>query len=158
MQFITKNTQETQKLVGKIIKKLVKAPRQGALVLALQGELGAGKTTFVQGLAQALGVKEKVVSPTFVIMKRFTIYDLCPSTSLGVKFTNFYHIDAYRLTGAEDTKELDLGEILKDKNNLVAIEWAERIAGILPADTIWLDFQHKGGDKREIKLKVKKSK
>lgn len=131
-------------MAGDFVENLADMSHQGALVLALQGELGAGKTTFIQGLAQALGIKEKILSPTFVLMKRFTIYDL--------RFTNLYHIDAYRLSGASDVKDLGLEEILKDKNNLVVIEWAERVKEILPKDTVWLEFEHGGEDNRKITI------
>ncbi|MDD2753299.1 MAG: tRNA (adenosine(37)-N6)-threonylcarbamoyltransferase complex ATPase subunit type 1 TsaE [Candidatus Portnoybacteria bacterium] len=161
MDFITKNAGETQLLSGKILKELMAQRRRvaseasftrGALVLALQGELGAGKTTFIQGLAQALGIKEKILSPTFVIMKHFKIAasDWRPSTSLGVKFKNFYHMDCYRLEGGKDLEAFNFKEILKNKNNLVVIEWAERVKDILPEDTIWLEFEHGGEDIRKI--------
>jgi tRNA threonylcarbamoyladenosine biosynthesis protein TsaE len=147
VDFLTTNAGETQQLAGKIIKDLAGRPTRGALVLALEGELGAGKTAFTQGLGEALGIKEKILSPTFVIMKRFTIYDL-----RFKNFKNLYHLDAYRLSGAGDTKELGLEEILKDKNNLVVIEWAERIKDILPPDTVWLKFEHGGEDRRKIEV------
>ena len=142
MEFVTNNPQETQRAAADLVKRLGERTHQGALILALQGELGAGKTTFIQGLAEALGIKEKVLSPTFVIMRRFAM------DSSG--FENLYHLDAYRLSSAEDLKELGLENILKDKKNLVVIEWAERVKDILPADTVWLKFEHGGGDKRRI--------
>ncbi len=146
MEFITRSPQETQEIAKNIIKKLPQKKFQSAAVLALEGELGAGKTTFVQGLAKALKIKERVLSPTFVIMRRFMIYDL--------RFKNFYHIDCYRIEDVAELKELGLEEILKNPENLVVIEWAEKIASILPVGTIWLNFKHKGDDVREIKLKI----
>ena len=116
-------------------------------MVALQGELGSGKTTFIQGLGEALGIKEKILSPTFVIMKHFNILTF-------KHFNNLYHLDCYRLESAKDLAELGLVEILAGKNNLVVIEWAERIASILPVDTVWLVFKHKGGETREIELKI----
>jgi len=116
MEFITNSAKETQAAAKKIMKKLASQPRRGALVLALSGELGAGKTTFIQGLAPALGIKEKVLSPTFVIMKHFK---------------NLYHIDCYRLSGAKDLKGLDFEKIIKNPKNIVVIEWAEKIKSAL---------------------------
>ena len=145
MEFITKNTQETQKLAGDFVENLADTLHRGALVLALRGELGAGKTTFVQGLAGVLGVKEKILSPTFLIIKHFNILT-------SKHFKNLYHMDAYRLSGAGDVKGLGLEEILQDKNNLVVIEWAERVKDILPKDTLWLQFEHGGEDKRKITI------
>jgi len=147
MQYITQSVKETQQLVGKILKDLINRQPQGALVVALQGELGSGKTTFIQGLGEALGIKEKILSPTFVIMKHFNILTF-------KHFNNLYHLDCYRLESAKDLAELGLVEILAGKNNLVVIEWAERIASILPVDTVWLVFKHKGGETREIELKI----
>ena len=145
MEFITRSAEETQDIDKKIIKKLISQPRLGALVLALSGELGAGKTTFIQGLARILGVKGKILSPTFVIMKYFAL----PKNKY---FINFYHFDAYRLTGEKDLISLGGEEILKNKNNLVVIEWPEKIKNILPQDAVWLNFEHLGEDKRRIKI------
>ena len=83
-----------------------------------------------------------------MIQKRFMIYDL----RFKNKFKNLYHLDCYRIENAKNLAGLGLEEILKDKKNLVVIEWAERVANILPADTVWLNFQHKGGDKRKITI------
>lgn len=149
MEFITTGASETQELAGKIIRDLVRRPAKGALVLALQGELGAGKTTFIQGLARALGVKEKVLSPTFVIMKHYDIktFRLAPLAQ-GIK--KIYHIDVYRLESAKDLAGLGLEEILKDKKNLVVIEWAERVRDLLPKDAVWMKFEHGREDRRKI--------
>lgn len=146
MEYQTANVGETQKLAGKILKEIAGRQRKGALVLALEGELGAGKTAFTQGLGEALGVKEKILSPTFVLMKRFALRDS--------RFANFYHLDAYRLSGAEDAKELGLGDISQDNNNLVVIEWAERIKDILPADAVWIRVEHGGEDRRRIRVET----
>ncbi|MDD2731060.1 MAG: tRNA (adenosine(37)-N6)-threonylcarbamoyltransferase complex ATPase subunit type 1 TsaE [Candidatus Portnoybacteria bacterium] len=137
MEFITNSAKETQAVARKIIEKLASQPRQEALVLAMEGELGAGKTTFVQGLAKALGIKEKVLSPTFVIMRRFK---------------NLYHIDCYRLSGGKDLKELGFEEIIKNPKKIVVIEWAERVKNVLPKDAVWLKFEHEEKEKRRIKI------
>lgn len=148
MEFITKSFEETQQLAERLLERLLNLPHRGALILALGGELGSGKTTFVQGLGQALGIKNKILSPTFVIMKHFE------AAGNKFKINNLYHLDCYRLGGEKDMVELGFEEIMKDKNNLVVIEWPERIKKALPPDAVWLEFEHGGEDQRKIKLKI----
>jgi tRNA threonylcarbamoyladenosine biosynthesis protein TsaE len=153
--FLSKNASQTQKLAGKIAADLVIARgRKNAMVLALEGELGGGKTTFVQGLAKALGVKEKITSPTFVILKRFKIHDLSPSTSLRVKFKNFYHIDCYRLNKPEELVELDFKKIIERPENLVVIEWAEKVKSLIPKEAVWVGFEWLSENERKIIIKT----
>jgi tRNA threonylcarbamoyladenosine biosynthesis protein TsaE len=149
MEYITKNAKETQKTAAKIIKDFIKVrgSKAGVLILALEGELGAGKTTFVQGLAKGLKIKEKILSPTFVILKRFKIYDL-----RFKNFKNLYHIDCYRINIADEILALDFGRIISEPSNIVVIEWAEKIKEILPPETIWLKFEHLGEDERRIQI------
>jgi len=144
---ITKSAQQTKDL-GKnlaldILNGKIANSSDGAFVLALRGELGGGKTTFLQGFAKGLGIQEKILSPTFVIMKRFEIS----------KYRNFYHIDCYRIKNAKDIQELGLKEIFSNPKNIVAIEWAERIKDILPKQALQIEFQvGKGLDNRVIKV------
>ena len=147
MEFISQSAEETQKIAADLVKKLMAKKTRGALVLGLQGELGAGKTTFIQGLAKAIGIKDRVLSPTFVLMKHFNI-------STFEHFNSLYHIDCYRIEKPQDTEVLGFRDILKNPENLVVIEWAEKIKNILPADTVWLEFEHLGEDKRGVQLKM----
>jgi len=142
-KYTTKNFEETQKIGEKFAKQVLKsAPQKSAIVLGLQGNLGGGKTTFLQGFAKGLGVKDKVLSPTFVILKRFKI--------TNSKFSNFYHIDCYRLKNHKDILELDFKEIIKDPKNIVAIEWPERIKKALPKKNILIRFKFIDEKTREI--------
>ncbi len=99
-----------------------------ATVVALVGDLGSGKTTFVQGVARALGVLESVTSPTFVIQKVY-------STPRG-RWKNMVHIDAYRFTSPTEAHILRLEETLRDASNLVFIEWPERVADVSYTETL----------------------
>jgi len=96
----------------------------GATLVTLSGELGAGKTSFTQGVARALGVAGAVTSPTFVLMK---IYPLENSS-----FARLVHIDAYRLQGGKDLAPLGLDAIFADTSALVLLEWPEQVADGLP--------------------------
>ena len=107
-----------------------------ARIVALSGDLGAGKTTFVQGIAKALGVEEAVTSPTFVIEK---IYQL-----ENQKFSRLIHVDAYRLKGAHDLEVLGWKELLDDPGNLIVLEWPEKVAAAIPADATRVHFEIKG--------------
>lgn len=112
-----------------------------ATIITLSGELGAGKTTFVQGIARALGVEENVTSPTFVIEK---VYELT-----GQKWKHLIHIDAYRLKSAHELEVLGWHEIAQEPGNLIVIEWPERVAALIPADAIRITFTG-SGDIRNI--------
>jgi len=114
----------------------------GATLIALVGELGAGKTTFVQALARELGVKEAVQSPTYVLMKRYGI-------SNHPQFKTLVHIDAYRLEKAEEFAALKPEEFLNDPRALVCIEWPERVRGALPAPDAVLTFSAEGASEKE---------
>lgn len=113
-----------------------------AVTIALEGHLGSGKTTFIQGLAEGLGVKENVLSPTFLILKQFPI-------ALR-NYKNLYHIDAYRLKNPEEIVELGFEDLINDPENIIVIEWADKIRKILPQNTIWIKFKNIGESKRKI--------
>ena len=112
-------------------------------LIALEGELGAGKTAFVQAFVRALGVKTKVKSPTFNIVKKYKI----PNVPQFV-----YHIDCYRLRDHRDAVPIGIKEILKEKENFVLIEWPERISKILPKKLTRVHIDHIDKNKRKIKI------
>lgn len=128
-EFLTKNVSETRK-----IAKLLAQEINGG-VIGLTGELGAGKTTFIQAFAKGLGIKDKLTSPTFVLMK---------------KYGNLYHIDCYRISSYKDILALDFKEIISNPKNIIVIEWAEKIKKILPKNTIWLKFKVVSNNERKI--------
>ena len=130
----------TKKLAAQLASALGKEQKDHARVLALTGDLGAGKTTFVQGFARALGVKEPVLSPTFVIQKSFKL------PRGGV----LYHIDCYRLKDAGELRELGWQDIVSDSKNIVLVEWADRVKSALPKDALRISFSHAGGSQRII--------
>lgn len=138
---ITNSSEETQKLGADFAKRLYCIS-----VLAFYGDLGSGKTTFAQGLAQGLGIKKRIISPTFVIMRTYKI-NLKSQIS---KLKTFCHIDLYRIKGERDIKELGLIEIMNDPKNIVAIEWPEKIKDLLPQKRIDIFFEYLDENKRKI--------
>ncbi|MEK7176146.1 MAG: tRNA (adenosine(37)-N6)-threonylcarbamoyltransferase complex ATPase subunit type 1 TsaE [Patescibacteria group bacterium] len=113
-----------------------------ATVIALQGDLGAGKTTFAQEVGKILGVRENMHSPTFVIMK---VYEV---DFKG--FKNLIHIDAYRIEKEGELLHLGWNEIIKEPENLVLIEWPENVPGLIPKNAIKILFKHVDENTREI--------
>lgn len=140
-QVITRGPQETEEKGKKLGEEILKVKNPlRAVVLALEGDLGSGKTTFVQGVAKGLQIRFRIVSPTFVIIKRYEFQN---------RQRNFYHIDCYRVKGRE-LVGLGFKEVIKHPRNVVAIEWADRILGILPKDVIKVRFEYFGKDIRKI--------
>jgi tRNA threonylcarbamoyladenosine biosynthesis protein TsaE len=135
---ITKNENETFAYGFNLAQTL-----QGGEVLALYGNLGAGKTKFLQGLAKGLGVKGQVNSPTFNILKLY-------KTTGNKKIKSFCHIDAYRLNSEKDLITLGVEEYFQNKETVTAIEWAEKIKNIWPKNTIVIKIKHINEEKREL--------
>jgi tRNA threonylcarbamoyladenosine biosynthesis protein TsaE len=101
---------------------------EGATILALHGDLGAGKTTFVQALGKSLGVTEQITSPTFTIMKGYE--------TTSADFEHLIHMDAYRIDDIAELGPLRFSEILATPKTLFCIEWAEKIKEALPVSVI----------------------
>lgn len=111
------------------------------LVITLQGELGAGKTTFTKSFAKKLGIGEAVASPTFVILKKYPI----PSESeAGSFFQNLIHIDAYRLENGAELEKIGFKKFITNsiEKNIICIEWPEIVEGVLPKSRIAIKFEH----------------
>lgn len=138
--FLTKNSDETKNLAGEIGKDL----KDGG-VLALFGNLGSGKTTFVQGLAKSLGIKERIISPTFIIIRKYKV------SNTKYQVSNFYHVDLYRVQNDRQIEE-ELKEIFSSKNGIVAIEWTEKLEK-LPKRRIEIYFEHISENERKITIK-----
>ena len=144
----TNSPKETQRVAKEFIRQLFEKPpeKDGALVIALQGELGSGKTTFIQGVAQGLGIKEKVLSPTFLIIRTYPFFHALR----GIQ--KLYHVDCYRLREHRELRELGCDSIVSDSRNLIFIEWPGRVQKILPKKVITLKFLAKGEKGREITI------
>ena len=148
-KIITKSENETKKLGNEIARKILeRGPTKTAEVLALKGDLGGGKTTFLKGFAQKLGIKEKILSPTFIIMKKFPISN--------PQFSNFYHFDCYRINKAKEILDLGFREIIKNPKNIVAIEWADKVEKFLPKKILQINFKILRKKEREILIKWQK--
>ena len=142
MREVLHSTEEMRTFAERFISDL-KADGNRATVVGLYGDLGAGKTTFTQAVAQVLGVNENVVSPTFVIMK---IYDLS-----GQKWNHLIHIDAYRLEKSSELTHLGWNDLISDPKNLILIEWPGRVADVMP-DHVKVEFSHKSENEREVEV------
>ena len=112
-------------------------------VVALAGDLGAGKTQFVKGLARGLGVVESVHSPTFILANEHRSGRL-----------PLFHVDAYRVSGAAEAIGFGLADYL-DEEGVTVVEWAERIQDALPAERLWIEFRHIGDQERELRMQAR---
>ncbi|MEK7117561.1 MAG: tRNA (adenosine(37)-N6)-threonylcarbamoyltransferase complex ATPase subunit type 1 TsaE [Patescibacteria group bacterium] len=141
------SSDETKKFGAKLAKRVLDVGRKkldakSSLIFALRGDLGSGKTTFTQGFLKGLGVNVRVNSPTFVLMKRFKLRNK--------KFKNVYHLDCYRIKRPKELLSLGLKEIFDNSENIVLVEWPERIKGILPRGAQKIVFRH--SNKENIRI------
>lgn len=137
LDFFSRSPEQTRRLGARLGVVL----RPGD-VLCLQGDLGAGKTTFVQGVAHGWGSLDSVSSPTFIIVNEYRRAD----------GSRLFHMDAYRLDSVPEAEELDLDSMLAD--GALLIEWPERIDGLVPAEHLWIQLEHVDEEEREMKFKA----
>lgn len=145
IQIMSKGLGSTASLAGEVWGQLERevTTRTGAVVLGLRGDLGSGKTTFTQALAKAAGVETDLTSPTFVLAKRYPL--------VGKKFENLIHLDCYRLESPEEILSIGWEEWLVG-NNLLVVEWPEKIEKYLPTDILRMDFEFIDENTRKINL------
>jgi tRNA threonylcarbamoyladenosine biosynthesis protein TsaE len=137
MEIITKNAVETAEIGARLAKKLT--PHT---VVALYGDLGAGKTTFIQGFVASLGYKKRVSSPTFIVVRPYYLENS--------KLETIYHIDLYRLEKTTDLKTIGIEEFLQDPKGVSVIEWPEKIEHLLPKEAIKIKIEKLSENERKI--------
>ena len=148
MKKIARNIGETKKIAKIFLQKILKSGglKKNAKVVCLSGNLGSGKTALVKEIAKHLGIKHKIKSPTFVIMKKYLLKN---------KYHKFlFHLDAYRLKEEKELSYLGWEEIVGNKDHLVFIEWPENVSKIIPfhAHNIFISIKNKQGH-RNFELK-----
>jgi tRNA threonylcarbamoyladenosine biosynthesis protein TsaE len=143
-EYITSSLTETKDLAKEIAQGILKkGVQKRAFVIGLKGELGSGKTSFIQGFAKGLGIKEKILSPTFVIYRKFKIRNS--------KY--FYHFDCYRIQKAKDILDLNFKEIISNPENIILVEWADKIKKIMPQNSLWIHFKLINESSRKLSMK-----
>jgi tRNA threonylcarbamoyladenosine biosynthesis protein TsaE len=143
------NKKEIPKISQKLLNKISKGKHHSAKILTFSGELGSGKTTFAQEIGKLLGVGRNIVSPTFVIMK---IYEVGKNSKYRKKFNRLIHIDAYRLGSYLELLEIGWEKLVEDKNNLIILEWPERVNGYLGENVYNIKLNHVDGQTRSIEF------
>lgn len=144
MEVITGSEEETKEEAKRFFGLIEKEKNtKTATTIALFGDLGSGKTVFVKGIAEALGIEERVVSPTFVIERRYQVdrHD----------FSKLIHIDAYRLDSSKSLLSLGWRNTLKIKTNIVCLEWSENVPGAIPDSAFSVSFDVVSEKERRIK-------
>lgn len=126
---------------------------RGGEIICLTGDLGAGKTTFTQGLLKGLRIKGPYTSPTFVVIKNYKSNFKFKISNL--KLLNVYHIDAYRI-GAKDLLDLGWKDFAGKKDSIVILEWPENVKKIIPTGALWIELEWLSEKERRITLSSKK--
>jgi len=161
---LTKSKAQTQKIAIRLAKNIIAnrhEPSRMAVVIALIGDLGSGKTVFTQGFIRSLGIKTHAPSPTFLIYRKYKIFsDQRPTTNdqrqPKNEFKNVFHFDLYRIQKPKEIIDLDFKKIIKNPENIVLIEWPKAIMKYLPKDTICVEFEHgKRANERAVNVKCK---
>jgi len=134
MDYLSKSENDTFKIANKLLKKF-----PSFHIFGLFGDLGSGKTTFVKGIAKALGIKRIITSPTFVMMKNY------PASQY-----NLVHIDAYRLENREDLSDIGFDDLAADEKNLIFIEWPERVFNQFLSEMKIIKFEYVDEKRRKI--------
>ena len=148
MKIKTTSAKETQQIAEKFISGLVLfLKKKQSMVLALDGDLGAGKTTFVKGIFSGLKIKGAAVSPTFIIVRK-------KKTNNKV-IKNVFHMDAYRVKNVEELKNIGFFEMVSTPASLTIIEWASNIKKAIPKNSVWIKFSH-GKKENERVIEIKK--
>ncbi len=137
MDFFSRSPEQTRR-VGRRLGEVLETGD----VICLQGDLGAGKTTLVQGIAQGWGSLDSVSSPTFILVN---VYRRADESQL-------FHMDAYRLDSAPEAEELDLDSMLAQ--GALLVEWPERMNGLIPNERLWVNLEHLDEEEREMKFKA----
>ena len=140
---LSNSPQETKKLGESFGKKL-----KGGEVIGLIGQLGGGKTVFVQGIAKGLGIKEKITSPSFILMKSYPV-------KKG-KIKNLVHIDCWRIKSENELETIGLEDYLGKKNTVIVIEWADKVKKFLPKNSIIFCFKLGKKENQRIISKISK--
>jgi len=142
---ISGNIKQTKKIAENLARKILRLRLgRGAVIVGLSGELGSGKTTFAQCFARALGIKEKIHSPTFVILKTYNLQ--------FTTYNHLIHIDVYRIKKPKEILDLGWEKIISDSGNIILAEWPEKIKKIFPKKHFWINFSHLAKNKRGIDI------
>lgn len=139
MEYVSHSEKQTDQIAQNLVKIL-----QGGEVIALSGDLGTGKTTFVKGVAKAFGIARDITSPTFAILKEYPV-------NFG-RIKKMVHVDAYRLAGAKDAEAIGLPEFFDNQNAVTLIEWPENIETLLPQRMKILKFEYIDEKTRKITI------
>jgi len=147
-RYISKSEKETKDLAGSLLGKHRDTLRKRALLFALEGELGAGKTVFAKGVGEHLGIKKPIRSPGFVLVAEYPID----------KQRTLYHVDLWRIEDEGEARALGIEEMIR-QGNIVLIEWAQKIPNFLDElrkrsglEVVSIEFAHRGEKEREIKI------
>lgn len=140
---------QKKEISEKILNKASKIKSKKAKVIALSGELGAGKTTLTKEIGKLLEIKNVIISPTFVIMK---IYQTGPSSKYYPQFKKLIHIDAYRLDDPFELLKFGWDELIADENNLIILEWPEKVKASIDKETFWVKLEHIDDQTRSLEF------
>jgi tRNA threonylcarbamoyladenosine biosynthesis protein TsaE len=138
IDFFSRSPEQTRRIGTRLGNAL-----QAGDLICLQGDLGAGKTTFVQGIAQGWGSLDAVSSPTFILVNMYRRADQ----------SQLFHMDAYRLDSTPEAEELDLDSMLAE--SAMIVEWPERMEGLIPTERLWIKLEHVADEEREMKFNAK---
>jgi tRNA threonylcarbamoyladenosine biosynthesis protein TsaE len=138
---------DTKKIATIAIRLGQRKKRTGALVFALSGPLGSGKTSFVRAMATIYGIpSKKITSPTFVLIKKHTIRK-------HTLFSQFFHADAYRVATKKEFESAGFRNIFRNRDAVVCVEWAENIKHLIPKNSVWIYIAY-GKEKKERNITI----
>lgn len=148
MKYHTTSAAQTRKIAKLFAQELLETTgKKGAFVVIFKGDLGAGKTTFIQGLMRKLGVRRKIVSPTFTLLRSYRL-------NREGNFSTIHHFDCYRMNGEREINDLGFKEMIKDPRNIILIEWPERISKAIPRGKITVAMEY-GDTLNERTIEIK---
>ena len=138
-----RSLEDTNNLGQEIAKEILKRKDKSAFIVFLNGDLGTGKTTLVKEIIFALGIKEKVKSPTFTIIEPYELND-----------KNIYHIDLYRINDPSELEIIGLREYLNESEAIIFIEWPEKSFGFLKKFDLKISLKHSSEKERKCKIEL----